>query len=153
MVCPRCQKTSLVVLEKRNAEDSIRRRRMCQACQYRFTTYERAEIPQLTVLKRDGSRESYNEDKVTSGIAKACKNRPVQPAQIAKTTQSITKELRSGTSEVVSSNHIGELVLEHLRNLDQLAYLRFASVHRQFADLGDFKKEIKQLEQVTRPNI
>lgn len=152
MHCPRCQAKDLAVLEKRDTEEGVRRRRQCHQCQHRFTTYERAEIPQLIVLKRDGQREQYSEDKVLVGIQAACKNRPIHPEQLQKAAGCITKELRLGTSEVVTSNQIGELVLDQLCLIDPIAYLRFVSVHRSFTDLDTFKNEIKRLEQVTRQN-
>ena len=149
MRCPRCESTSLAVLEKRDTEEGVRRRRQCQGCDHRFTTYERAEMPQLTVLKRDGQREQYSEEKVLSGMEAACKNRPIHPEQLQKAAGAITKELRLGTSEVVTSNQIGELVLDQLRFMDPIAYLRFVSVHRSFTDLETFKHEIKRLESLS----
>lgn len=149
MRCPRCESTSLAVLEKRDTEEGVRRRRQCQGCQHRFTTYERAEMPQLTVLKRDGQREQYSEEKVLCGMQAACKNRPIHPEQLQRAAGAITKELRLGTSEVVTSNQIGELVLDQLRVMDPIAYLRFVSVHRSFTDLETFKHEIKRLESLT----
>ncbi len=149
MRCPRCESTQLAVLEKRDTEEGVRRRRQCQSCDHRFTTYERAEMPQLTVLKRDGQREQYSEDKVLCGMQAACKNRPIHPEQLQKAASAITKELRLGTSEVVTSNQIGELVLDQLRFMDPIAYLRFVSVHRSFTDLETFKHEIKRLDNLT----
>lgn len=146
MHCPNCQQTNLSVLEKRDIEDGIRRRRLCNKCQYRFTTYERIEKSQITVLKRNGGRELYHEQKVRRGLQLACKNRPVQLEQIEKAARKVTKLLQQGEEELVSSNQIGELVLAQLKQLDLVAYLRFASVHRSFPDITSFKKEIQKIE-------
>lgn len=145
MVCPQCQQSDIAVLEKRDIEGGVRRRRVCNSCQHRFTTYERVEIPQLVVLKRDGGREHYNEEKVKRGIEVSCKNRPVQPEQIENAVENVTRKLRQGDNEVVSTNQVGELVLEELLALDKIAYLRFVSVHRCFADVEAFKKEIQRI--------
>ncbi len=145
MVCPQCQSNDIAVLEKRDIEGGVRRRRVCNQCQHRFTTYERVEIPQLVVLKRDGSREHYNEEKVKKGIELSCKNRPIQPEQIENAVENVTRKLRLGDNELVSSNQVGDLVLEELLELDKIAYLRFVSVHRSFPDIEAFKKEIQRI--------
>lgn len=145
MVCPQCQESDIGVLEKRDIEDGVRRRRVCRICEHRFTTYERIEIPQLVILKRDGSREHYNEEKIKKGMALSCKNRPIQPEQIDNAVENITKQLRQGDQDTVSSNQVGEIVLEELLRLDKIAYLRFVSVHRSFPDIEAFKKEIQRI--------
>jgi len=145
MRCPKCNKDDLSVLEKRDIDDDIRRRRQCNSCNFRFTTYERIEIPQITVLKRDGSREHYDEDKVRRGIMVSCKNRPIQPEQIDDAVINVSRILKQGGEQTVSSNQIGELVLNELLALDKIAYLRFVSVHRAFNDVEAFKKEIQKI--------
>ena len=145
MKCPKCNKDDLSVLEKRDIDDDIRRRRHCNSCDFRFTTYERIEVPQITVLKRDGTREHYDEDKVRTGILVSCKNRPLQPEQIDNSVINVSRILKQGGEQTVSSNQIGELVLNELLNLDKIAYLRFVSVHRSFNDIESFKKEIQKI--------
>lgn len=146
MNCPQCQHDDLSVLEKRDIEGGIRRRRLCRQCDHRFTTYERPEVPQLIVVKKDGRREQYDESKVLLGLQMACKNRPIHPAQISQAAHDVTVQLRAGEETTVSSNQIGDLVLEKLRVLDHIAYLRFVSVHHSYPDLEAFKKEIVRLE-------
>ena len=145
MVCPQCQHGDIGVLEKRDIEDGVRRRRVCHRCQHRFTTYERVEVPQLVVLKRDGNREHYNEAKVKKGMELSCKIRPIQPEQIEIAVENITRKLRQGGNEIVTTTQVGELVLEELLGIDKIAYLRFVSVHRSFADVESFKKEISRI--------
>lgn len=146
MKCPICDAQNLAVLEKRDIEEGVRRRRICNDCGHRFTTYERSEVPIITVVKRSGEREHYDETKVIKGMGMACKNRPVQKEQISNAARAVTRSLREGDADVISSNQIGDLVLNHLRHLDHIAYLRFASVHRSFPDLAAFKREIQRLE-------
>lgn len=153
MKCPHCQHEDLAVLEKRDIEGGVRRRRVCNNCQHRFTTYERPEVPQLVVVKKDGSREQYDEEKVRLGMEMACKNRPLHPAQISQAAAEVTQVLRAGEQDAVSSNQIGDLVLARLRQLDQIAYLRFVSVHHSFPDLESFKKEIQRLEKITNKEV
>lgn len=146
MNCPNCQHEDISVLEKRDIEGGVRRRRVCKNCDHRFTTYERPEVPQLIVVKKDGQREQYDENKVRLGMEMACKNRPIHPAQISKAVIEVTQTLRAGENETVSSNQIGDIVLNKLQYLDSIAYLRFVSVHHSFPDLESFKKEINRLE-------
>lgn len=150
MKCPVCDASNLAVLEKRDIEEGVRRRRLCQDCGHRFTTYERSEVPLITVVKRGGQREHYDEDKVVRGIKMACKNRPVQKEQISNAAHAVTRSLREGDTDVVSSNQVGDLVLDHLRHLDHIAYLRFVSVHRSFPDIASFKREIQRLEKANQ---
>ncbi len=145
MKCPKCNKDSLSVLESRDIDDDIRRRRECNECHFRFTTYERIEFPQITVLKRNGTREHFDESKVRKGIAVSCKNRPIQPEQIDDAVGNIARAIKQGDDQTVSSNQIGELVLNELLTLDKIAYLRFASVHRAFNNIDSFKKEIQKI--------
>jgi transcriptional repressor NrdR len=123
----------------------VRRRRKCLACNARFTTYERVQPHDIFVIKKDGRREAFRRDKLLLGIRKACEKRPLPTGAIDKLVDAIEAELyKAGKSEVPSS-HIGDLVMEGLKKLDHIAYIRFASVYRQFADIGDLKQEVDSL--------
>ena len=147
MKCPFCSSPDSKVLDKRETEgdESTRRRRECLSCQKRFTTYERVELASLVVIKKHGVRQQFDRQKILSGLIKACEKRSVSVEQLEKITDEIESELRSiGTSEI-SSITIGEKVMEKLKKLDEIAYIRFASVYREFADLTSFEKELKTL--------
>jgi transcriptional repressor NrdR len=140
------------VVDSRSAEDgsAIRRRRECLACGQRFTTYERLEEVPFVVTKRSGTREPFDRSKVVAGIEAAAKNRPVSPAQIATTAADIEESLRMAGSDV-SSEEVGRAVLERLRAVDEVAYLRFASVYKDFSAAGDFEREAGLLKKSTVP--
>ncbi len=145
--CPSCTYNGTRVLNSRPTDDgrSIRRRRECEECHFRFTTFERIEVTPLVVVKKDGVREQFNRDKILRGLVKACEKRPVSMEILEKTTSEIEKEVYSeGTSEV-KSEIIGELVMKHLISIDEVAYVRFASVYRQFKDVTVFLEELKEL--------
>lgn len=144
MHCPYCRNTDTKVLDSRVAEDgqSIRRRRQCQACDKRFTT---VELMQLTVLKRSGATEPFTRDKAIAGVRKACKGRPVTEDQLQCLGQDVEDALRGAGFAEVPANEVGMAILGPLRRLDEVAYLRFASVYRQFASAEDFEEEIAQL--------
>lgn len=144
MRCPNCKNESQVI-DTREAENSIRRRRECLNCQHRFTTYERTEIPKLMVIKRDGRRESFSREKLTEGIRKACEKRSVCLANIEKVIDEIERELNDHGEAEVPSLFIGELVMTRLKALDGIAYIRFASVYRQFTDIRSLEREVKKL--------
>ena len=147
MKCPFCANAHTRVVDKREdtSGKAVRRRRECQKCGRRFTTFERVETLDLLVVKKDGKREAFDRIKLRSGIVKACEKRPVSAGEIEKILDEIEAELRkNGTSEV-SSKKIGELVTKRLKKLDEVAYIRFASVYRQFTDIGDFEKELAKL--------
>lgn len=144
MRCPNCKQESQVI-DTREAENSIRRRRACLDCQHRFTTYERIEIPKLMVIKRDGRRESFSRDKLGEGIRKACEKRPVCLANIEQMVDRIERELNTHGEAEVPSLFIGELVMSSLKALDGIAYIRFASVYRQFTDIRSLEREVKKL--------
>jgi transcriptional repressor NrdR len=144
MHCPNCKKESQVI-DTREAENSIRRRRACLDCQHRFTTYERIEIPKLMVIKRDGRRESFSREKLGEGIRKACEKRPVCLANIEQMVDDIERELNAHGEAEVPSLFVGELVMSHLKALDGIAYIRFASVYRQFTDIRSLEREVKKL--------
>lgn len=134
------------VIDKRDSDmDATRRRRECLKCQRRFTTYERIELVELTVVKKDGRREIFNPDKLKSGIVRACEKRPVTRQEIDQLVESVEAEIRAEGLNEIESNVLGELCMTRLKNLDQVAYIRFASVYRSFADIESFQKEIKSL--------
>ncbi len=148
MRCPYCQDFESRVVDSRASDDgtSIRRRRECNACKRRFTTYERIEERPLVVVKKDGSREQFNRDKLLAGITRACEKRPVSMEDIENLVAALERELRDEYEREVSSQIIGERVMQRLQALDEVAYVRFASVYRQFADLNSFIKTIEQLK-------
>ena len=148
MQCPRCQHNGTRVVDSRPADDgrAIRRRRECDDCQFRFTTFERVERSPLLVVKKNGNREEFNREKLISGVIRACEKRPITVEQIEELVDQVSHELRSIGENEVSSTLIGEFVMEKLAKLDEIAYIRFASVYRQFKDIEVFMKEMKQLE-------
>ena len=148
MRCPYCQELESRVLDSRPSEDgySIRRRRECNACKRRFTTYERVEERPLLVVKKSGNRETFNRDKLIAGLTRACEKRPVSMDQIERLVGEIERDLRDQYDREVSSRVIGEMVMDRLQKLDEVAYVRFASVYRQFTDLNSFIKTIDQLK-------
>jgi transcriptional repressor NrdR len=152
MRCPTCFHNGTRVLDSRPVDEgrSIRRRRECEKCMYRFTTFERVEETPLIVVKKEGTREEFSKEKILRGLIKACEKRPVSLKQLEEVTQSVERELRNlGTSEV-NSEHIGEMVMDHLRDIDEVAYVRFASVYRQFKDLNVFIDELRDILQKER---
>ncbi|MDI6720797.1 MAG: transcriptional regulator NrdR [Candidatus Aenigmarchaeota archaeon] len=142
MKCPFCSEETKVV-DTRDNEASTRRRRECEKCGKRFTTYEKAEIS-LMVMKKDGRREPYSREKLLIGILKACEKRPVTKEMIEEMVSKIENEIRE--SDEAESKKIGELVMKHLRLLDKIAYIRFASVYRAFEDPREFEQEVKMLK-------
>lgn len=147
MKCPYCNHEEDKVLESRSSEGgtAIRRRRECLGCGARFTSYERVEERPLMVIKRDGRREEYSREKILSGILKACEKRPVSMDDIDKIVADIEKKIYSEAGKEIESGKIGEYIMEVLEELDEVAYVRFASVYRQFQDVSEFLKEIKEL--------
>ncbi|WLR50177.1 transcriptional regulator NrdR [Bacillus tianshenii] len=147
MRCPNCQHNGTRVLDSRPVEDgrSIRRRRECEACHYRFTTFEKVEEIPLIVVKKEGAREEFSREKMLRGLIKACEKRPVPLQKLEDMVQDIERTLRNqGTSEV-KSEEIGEMIMDRLAEIDEVAYVRFASVYRQFKDINVFIKELKDL--------
>ena len=147
MKCPFCGYTESRVIDSRPAEEgaSIRRRRECLACQRRFTTYEVMERLPLVVIKRDGSRESFDKVKIINGVIRACEKRPVTMTQIENLANDIELELRGRLESEVKSEVIGEMVMARLKDLDEVAYVRFASVYRSFKDINTFMEELTKL--------
>jgi transcriptional repressor NrdR len=133
------------VVDSRDDESVVRRRRECLGCKSRFTTYERMEAPRLFVVKKDGRREQYNRDKIVGGLRRACEKRPISDAQIEETVSALERELFSRGESEVPTTMIGEKLMEALKRLDKVAYIRFASVYRSFDDIGSFEAELAEL--------
>ena len=147
MKCPKCGYIESKVIDSRPADDylSIRRRRECLDCQNRFTTYEKMEALPFVVVKKDGTREQYDRNKIIKGIMKACEKRPVSMEQIDKLALDIETELFATSQNEISSSAIGEEIMKQLKNTDEVAYVRFASVYRHFKDINTFMEELKLL--------
>lgn len=147
MKCPFCEHTDTKVIDSRHTEDghAIRRRRECEKCSKRFTTYEKIEEVVMMVIKKDGSRETFDRNKVMGGIVKACEKRPVPVSEMEKIVDEIERGLNNMMEKEVSSTFIGELIMDKLKDIDEVAYVRFASVYRQFTDINTFIAEIESL--------
>jgi transcriptional repressor NrdR len=149
MKCPFCTSLENRVIDSRLSKDGhvIRRRRECESCSSRFTTYERVEEMLPVVVKKDGSRVTYDRSKILAGIRRACEKRPVSVAEIDQVVDELEKELQELGEKEVPSSYIGERVMERLRGIDGVAYVRFASVYRSFRDVNEFLDELKHLLQ------
>lgn len=147
MKCPYCSSEDTRVIDSRPADDncSIRRRRLCDDCGKRFTTYEKVETIPLIVIKKDNNREQYDRSKIEAGILRACHKRPVSAAQINQLVDEIETEIFDREEKEVSSSVIGEIVMDKLRGLEAVAYVRFASVYREFKDINTFMNELKKI--------
>jgi len=147
MKCPYCDNPETKVIDSRPTEDghAIRRRRGCEKCGKRFTTYEKVEESMIMVIKKDGRREAFDRNKILNGIIKACEKRPVPMAEIERMVNDIERGLNNLMEKEVESTFIGELVMDQLKKVDEVAYVRFASVYRQFTDVNTFVKEIEKL--------
>ena len=147
MTCPFCGNNEDKVIDSRESKegDSIRRRRQCLACERRFTTYERSdEIPYM-VIKKDGRREKFDRQKVLGGLLKACEKRPVPMSRLAETVDEVEARLAESSDREMSTTEVGEMLMDRLRTLDKIAYVRFVSVYRDFQDVEAFLNELKQL--------
>jgi transcriptional repressor NrdR len=147
MRCPQCAARDSRVVDSRDLDESatIRRRRECPVCAARFTTYERVEAARLVVVKRDGTRQEFDRDKLAQGLAKALTRRPVADDAAERAADEIEGELRSSGLSEIPSSRVGEMAMDKLRALDHIAYIRFASVYQSFEDLADLKREVDQL--------
>ena len=147
MKCPFCGHPESKVIDSRPADEnaSIRRRRECLACGKRFTTYETVECLPIVVIKKDGSRQSFDRQKVLRGLIRACEKRPVSLAELERIADEIEQELQNSMEREISTEAIGEKVMDRLRDVDQVAYVRFASVYRQFKDIDTFMAELNKL--------
>jgi len=152
MRCPVCLTADTKVLDSRLAEDgfAIKRRRECQKCAFRFSTYEYAEILNLTVVKRNGSKEPYAREKMESGLKHSLQKRPYTSENFKKLVNTIERDIQKKKQDEITSGEIGEIVMKRLRNFDKVAYIRFASVYRSFADIGNFEKELNSLKNKPR---
>lgn len=147
MKCPFCDYYETKVIDSRPTDEgqTIRRRRECSKCNKRFTTYEKVEDIPLVVVKKDGTRQPYNRNKILNGIIRACEKRPVSLNAMEKIVDEIEKNLYNQMEKEVTSGYIGEMVMNKLKNIDEVAYVRFASVYRQFKDINTFMDELKKL--------
>ena len=147
MKCPYCGSDNTRVIDSRPADDnsSIRRRRLCDECKKRFTTYEKVETIPLIVIKKDNNRERYDRSKIEAGILRACHKRPISADQINRLVDEVETEIFNREEKEVSSSVSGELVMDRLKDLEAVAYVRFASVYREFKDINTFMKELKKI--------
>jgi transcriptional repressor NrdR len=149
MKCPFCENQDTAVIDSREASDGkvIRRRRNCEKCKGRFTTYERPELTEIKVFKKDGSLETYQRSKIEKGLKKATKKRPISEKKLIEVLDTIESKVFALNKEKVKSKTIGKLIIEELKKLDHVAYLRFISVYRSFGSIASFDKEIKKLKE------
>ncbi len=147
MKCPFCNRENTRVIDSRPADDncSIRRRRLCDACGKRFTTYEKVETIPLVVIKKDNTRQQYDRSKIEAGVVRACYKRPVSVEQMTKLVDEVETEVFNREEKEIASSEIGELVMDKLKDLEAVAYVRFASVYREFKDVNTFMEELKNL--------
>ena len=147
MKCPFCNHDNTRVVDSRPADDnsSIRRRRMCDECKRRFTTYEKVETIPLVVIKKDNSREEYDRSKIEAGVLRACYKRPIPVQKIKELVDNVETELFNREEREIESKVIGEIVMDKLKNLEAVAYVRFASVYREFKDVNTFMDELKKI--------
>jgi transcriptional repressor NrdR len=144
--CPFCGHPDSRVIDSRPDEAGIRRRRECQSCEGRFTTFEKIELGAVAIVKKDDSREQFDRDKIVSGVRKACEKRPIPSGAIEALADEIERAVMAQNKAEVPSSYIGELVMERLRELDHIAYIRFASVYRAFADVDELEQELEALK-------
>lgn len=145
MLCPECKKSDTKVLDSRDDTRLIRRRRECLRCHYRFTTYERVESPKLKIIKRSGETEDYKREKLAHGIRLALEKRPVTNTQIEDIIDEIEHDITKLKTKYIGSKQIGKFVIEHLKEVDEVAYLRFLSVYKSFGSASKFQKEAEKL--------
>ena len=149
MKCSQCHQAETKVIESRDVAEgeAIRRRRVCTHCHYRFTTYERVERPQLIVVKNNGNRELFSRDKLLSGLYRACEKTPVTSLQLERLVGDIEAQIYACGDQEIASTKIGDMVMERLAPLNEVAYVRFASVYRRFKDIAGFEKELVQIRE------
>ena len=155
MQCPSCQNTDSRVLESRSADSgrSVRRRRECLNCDFRFTTYERVETIRISVIKKSGSKELFNRSKIINGLNRACEKTLIHGSQIEFIVDEIELELHQGVRKEIKTIEIGEIVLTHLKDINEVAYIRFASVYRQFNGINDFMKTLESLKPIKKEQL
>ena len=152
MRCPKCGGSKSSVVDSRQAEDgnTIRRRRECEECHYRFTTYERVEERTLVVVKKDGTREQFSRDKIFNGIIRSAQKRPVSSDEIEEIVNRIEQKVRSQSDNEINSEYIGSLVMDELADLDEITYVRFASVYRSFKDVDEIEELLQEITKTVR---
>ena len=153
MRCVKCGTDDSSVVDSRGDGESIRRRRACQQCGFRFTTYERMEMPTPMVVKKDGRREPFSREKVRAGLSRACEKRPVSMEQIEEAVSSVEKAIAGDLAKEVPSQRVGDLVMNELRRLDEVAYVRFASVYMEFSDVSQFVDTLEGLRSGKKKNL
>lgn len=155
MKCPYCEQSETKVVDSRLLKEglSVRRRRKCEACGKRFTTYETIEISMPNIVKLDGRREAFNREKIYGGIEKACQKRPISTDQVERIVENIEKSILELSAKEVKTHDIGKIVMMYLRNLDPVAYIRFASVYRKFQDVEEFVHDIQHEEETFNTNL
>jgi len=149
MKCSQCHEADTKVIESRDVADgdAIRRRRVCSNCQYRFTTYERVEHPQIIVIKNNGTRELFNRDKLLAGLYRACEKTPVTSLQLERLVADIEQQIYACDDQEITTASIGDMVMSRLPTLNEVAYVRFASVYRRFKDIAGFERELIQIRE------
>ncbi len=148
MKCPKCGDVDSKVLDSRSSEDGnvVRRRRECYSCSYRFTTYEKIEETPIMVIKKNNERQIFDRDKILNGIIRSCEKRPIPIKEIEELVNKIEQKIRNTMVKEIKSSEIGNLVMKYLKDLDEIAYVRFASVYRSFKDVSGFVKEVEKLK-------
>lgn len=152
MYCPKCSSDKSSVTDSRSDGGAIRRRRECSDCGYRFTTFERVEVAFPVVIKKDGSRENYDREKIRNGLRRACEKRPVSMETIDTALEAIEKRVQELCRKEIESRLLGELVMDELRQMDKIAYVRFASVYREFSDVSQFVDTLESLGSASQGN-
>lgn len=155
MKCSQCHRADTKVIESRDVADgeAIRRRRSCEHCQHRFTTYERLERPQIIVVKNTGNRELFNREKLLSGLYRACEKTPVTSLQLERLVSDIEQTVHACGDQEVTTSKVGDMVMERLAGLNEVAYVRFASVYRRFKDIAGFERELIQIREIKTGNV
>lgn len=153
MKCPKCSSDNISVIDSRSDNDSIRRRRECQGCQFRFTTFERVELSLPMIVKKDGTRQLFDRKKILGGVIRACEKRPVSLDTIEKSVEELEQQIQERCLKELESRVIGDLVMEKLKNIDKIAYIRFASVYREFSDINQFFEALQSLDEAQRQQI
>ena len=153
MRCPRCSSDSLSVIDSRAEDNEIRRRRECQACTYRFTTFERVELSLPLVIKKDNRREPFERNKLKAGMVRACEKRPVSIEKIEESIEKIEQKILEKCIKEISSREIGDLLMNTLKSIDKIAYVRFASVYREFSDISQFMDTLESLNKKSQRKV
>lgn len=153
MRCPRCSSDSLSVIDSRSEENEIRRRRECQSCSFRFTTFERVELSLPMVIKKDDRRETFDRMKLRAGLVRACEKRPVSVETIDNTLEKIEQKILEKCLKEIPSREIGDLLMEALKDIDKIAYVRFASVYREFSDISQFMETLESLNRKSQRRV